>query len=210
MLETVNSDTACSGVILAGGLSKRFAGKNKAFLEVGGRRVIDHIFGVFSAVFEDILIVTNEPTRYMEFDATIVSDVYPVRSSLTGVHAGLFYARTPFAFVAACDIPFLKEELVRTILQNIEPNTGVVIPETQAGMEPMCAAYAKTCLPVMERHIQKEKFKIQRIFNSFRVKKVPEAALRRADPELQSFFNINTPDDLRQAESWNGPGGDSP
>ena len=199
-----NSDTACSGVVLAGGLSKRFAGKNKAFLEVAGRRVIDHIFGIFSAVFEDILIVTNEPTHYLEFDATIVSDVYPVRSSLTGVHAGLFYARNPFVFVAACDTPFLKERLVRTIMQYIEPNAGVVIPETQAGMEPMCAAYAKSCLPVMERHIQTEKFKIQRIFKFFRVKRVPEEALRRADPELESFFNINTPDDLKQAESRHG------
>ena len=200
-----NSDTACSGVILAGGLSKRFSGINKAFLEVAGKRVIDHIFGVFSAVFEDILIVTNEPTRYLEFDATIVSDVYPLRSSLTGVHAGLFYARTPFVFVAACDIPFLKERLVRTILDYIESNAGVVIPETADGIEPMCAVYAKTCLPVMERHIKSEEFKIRQIFKSTRVKKVPENALRQADPELQSFFNINTPDDLKRAESWRGP-----
>jgi molybdopterin-guanine dinucleotide biosynthesis protein A len=200
-----NSDTACSGVILAGGLSKRFSGINKAFLEVAGKRVIDHIFGVFSTVFEDILIVTNEPTRYLEFDATIVSDVYSVRSSLTGVHAGLFYARTPFVFVAACDIPFLKESLVRTILDYIESNAGVVIPETEDGIEPMCAVYAKICLPVMERHIKSEEFKIRQIFKSTRVKKVPENALRQADPELQSFFNINTPDDLKRAESWRGP-----
>lgn len=201
-----NSDTACSGVILAGGLSKRFSGKNKAFLEIAGRRVIDHVFSVFRPVFDEILIVTNEPTRYLEFDATIVSDVYSVRSSLTGVHAGLFYARTPFVFVAACDIPFLKERMIRTILQYRETNAGVVIPETGAGMEPMCAVYAKTCLPVMERHIKNEKFKIQRIFKSFRVKKVPEDVLRKADPELWSFFNINTPEDLKQAESWRVPG----
>jgi len=200
-----DSDTACSGVILAGGLSKRFSGKNKAFLEIAGQRVIDHIFNIFRPIFDEILIVTNEPTHYLEFDATIVTDVYSVRSSLTGVHAGLFYARNPFVFVAACDIPFLRESLVRTVLQHIESNAGVVIPETRAGLEPMCAVYAKTCLPVMERHIQIEKLKIQRIFKSFRVKKVPEAALRQADPALESFFNINTPDDLKKAQSQDHP-----
>lgn len=196
-----NSDTACSGVILAGGLSKRFSGKNKALLEVGGRRIIDRIFELFRSVFEETLIVTNEPLTYLEFDATIVADVFPVRSSLTGIHAGLFYARTPFIFVTACDTPFIQEGLIHTILDRVEANAGVVIPETGAGMEPLFAVYSKTCLSVMERHIEKEKLKIQRIFKSLRVKKVSEDVLQQADPELKSFFNINTPDDLILAES---------
>ena len=201
----VNSDTACTGVILAGGLSKRFAGKNKALLEIGNHRIIDHIFRVFRPIFEEILIVTNDPETYMDFDATIVTDIFSVRSSLTGIHAGLFYARNPFIFVTACDTPFLKAELIYTILGHIEANAGVVIPETEAGMEPMCAIYSKHCLPVMERYLETEKLKIQRIFKSLRVKKVPEDVLRQVDPELESFFNINTPDDLKRAESWSGP-----
>lgn len=197
--------TACTGVILTGGLNKRFSGRNKALLEVGGRRIIDYIFEVFRTIFEEILIVTNDPAAYLEFDATIVSDIFSVKSSLTGIHAGLFYARNPFIFATACDTPFLQEAVVRAILDRIEANAGVVIPETQAGMEPLCAVYSKTCLPVIERHLKEEKLKIQRLFKFFRVKKVPETVLRQTDPELISLFNINSPEDLRRAQSWSGP-----
>mgnify|MGYP006281083567 CR=1 FL=1 len=194
--------TACSGVILAGGLGRRFSGRNKAFLKIGQHRLIDNIYKVFCAVFEEIIIVTNQPAAYLDFDATIVTDVFPVRSSLTGIHAGLFYSGNPFIFAVACDIPFLQEDLVRLLLSRIEPGAGVVIPETGEGLEPLCAVYAKNCLPVVERRLEQQKFKIQRFFKSFRVLRVPEEILRTVDPELKSFFNINTPADLARAEAW--------
>ena len=194
--------TACSGVILAGGLSRRFSGRNKAFLKIGQKRLIDHIYRVFCAVFDEIIIVTNQPAAYLDFDATIVSDVFPVRSSLTGIHTGLFYSGNPFIFAVACDIPFLQEDLVRLLVSRIEASAGVVIPETSEGLEPLCAVYAKSCLPVVERQLEQQKFKIQRFFKSLRVLRIPEESLRTADPELKSFFNINTPADLARAEAW--------
>ncbi len=198
----VKSDTACSGVILAGGLSRRFSGINKAFLEVGGRRMIDSVYDVFKSVFDDIIIVTNQPWLYLDLDATLAADIFPVRSSLTGIHAGLFYSGNPFIFAAACDTPFLQADLVRLILSRIEPGAGVIAPETAAGMEPLCTAYAKTCLPVVERHLEQKIYKIQSFFKSLRVIRVPEETLRVADPELKSFFNINTAAELEQAEAW--------
>jgi molybdenum cofactor guanylyltransferase len=195
----VISETACSGVILAGGLNTRFSGTNKAFLGIGGKRILDSVYDLFSSVFDEVLIVTNQPEDYLEWNANIVSDIFQVRSSLTGIHAGLFYARHPFVFVTACDTPFLKKEIVETLIQAIAPDTAVVIPETAAGMEPLCAVYAKTCLALVERQIQAKKFKIQSMFKKIRVKKIPEATLREKDPELVSFFNINTETDFLTA-----------
>jgi molybdopterin-guanine dinucleotide biosynthesis protein A len=196
-----SAQPAVSGVILAGGLSTRFFGRNKAFLEVGGRRIIDHLYGLFRPMFDEIIIVTNHPWLYLEFDAHLASDIFPVRSSLTGIHAGLFYAGNPFIFAAACDTPFLEEPLVRSILARIKPHAGIVIPETAKGLEPLCAVYAKPCLPVMERRIRSERFKIQGLFKSLPVVRVPEEELREADPDLRSFYNVNTPSDLAKAQS---------
>ncbi|MDA3898243.1 MAG: NTP transferase domain-containing protein, partial [Desulfobacteraceae bacterium] len=89
MVKINNPDTACTGVILAGGLNKRFSGENKAFISFGNRRVIDNIYEVFRAVFDEIILVTNQPMAYLEWDVNIVTDIYPYRSSLTGIHAGL-------------------------------------------------------------------------------------------------------------------------
>ena len=202
MIEMNNSDTACTGVILAGGLNKRFSGKNKAFIHFGNRRVIDNIYDVFRSVFDEIILVTNQPLSYLEWNVNIVTDIYPVRSSLTGIQAGLFYARTPFIFVTACDTPFLKKEMVEMIVSHIDPGAAVVIPETVKGTEQLCAAYSKTCLSLMERQIKEKKFQIKKIFEKIRVKKIPENRLRQADPELVSFFNINTEADYSKARKW--------
>jgi molybdopterin-guanine dinucleotide biosynthesis protein A len=190
----------CSGVILAGGLSTRYGGENKAFLRVGGIRILDRLFAVYTELFEEIIIVTNRPEEFLDWNALIVTDVLPVRSSLTGVHAGLFYARHPFAFFSACDTPFLKKELVETVLENLEPEIDLVIPQTALGLEPLCAAYSQRCLKVAEEHIRLNLFKIQLALAEKRVKQIPEAVLRTKDPELLSFFNVNSPDDLRRAE----------
>jgi molybdopterin-guanine dinucleotide biosynthesis protein A len=191
---------SCSGVILAGGLSTRYGGENKAFLRVGGMRILDRLFAVYAKLFDEIILVTNNPREFLDWDALVVTDIFPVRSSLTGIHAGLFYASQPFAFVAACDTPFLKKEVVETVLENLEPEIDLVIPQTSAGLEPLCAAYSKRCLKAAEEHIRQNKFKIQMALSGKRVKKIPEGVLREKDPEFLSFFNVNSPEDLARAE----------
>ena len=192
--------TSVTGVILAGGQNTRFSGTNKALIPVGGKCILDRIYDVFSDLFEEIILVTNDPIQYLEWDLNIVTDLFPFRSSLTGIHAGLFYMTTPYAFFVACDIPFLKKELVEIILRNIEPGVDIVVPETSQGFEPLCSVYSKQCFKPIEHQLVKKDLKIQQIFRKVRVKKIPENILRQNDPDLLSFSNINTPDDLTRAE----------
>ena len=169
-------------------------------IPVGGKCILDRIYDVFSDLFEEIILVTNDPIQYLEWDLNIVTDLFPFRSSLTGIHAGLFYMTTPYAFFVACDIPFLKKELVEIILRNIEPGVDIVVPETSQGFEPLCSVYSKQCFKPIEHQLVKKDLKIQQIFRKVRVKKIPENILRQNDPDLLSFSNINTPDDLTRAE----------
>jgi molybdopterin-guanine dinucleotide biosynthesis protein A len=189
-----------TGIILAGGQNKRFSGTNKALIRVGETCILDRIYDVFRDLFEEIILVTNDPIQYLEWDLNIVTDIFPIRSSLTGIHTGLFYITTPYAFFAACDIPFLKKELVQMILNHIESGVDIVIPETSKGVEPLCAVYSKKCLQLIERQLVKRELKIRKIFQKVRVKRVSETILRENDPDLVSFYNINTHDDLGRAE----------
>jgi molybdenum cofactor guanylyltransferase len=192
---------SCTGVILAGGMNSRFSGKDKALIRVGNRRIFDYILNIFNDLFDEIILVTNTPASYLKWDVHIVTDLFPIRSSLTGIHAGLFYASHPHAFFTACDTPFLKKELIETILKKIDSSADAFIPEISAGLEPLCAVYAKKCLPRIELHLAQDKLKIQRVFKKGRVKKIPEKTLRKYDPDLVSFFNINSPEDLQKAEA---------
>ena len=190
----------CSGVILAGGLATRCGGGNKALLPLGGRPLLDRIFAVYRQVFEEIILVTNSPREFLGWDAKIVTDIFAERSSLTGIHAGLFYAENPFAFVCACDTPFLKRGVVELVLERLRPGTDVVLPRTAAGAEPLCAAYSRRCLKPIEQHLRSRLLKIQLALAGCRIETIPEAAIRERDPQLISFFNVNTPEDLARAE----------
>lgn len=190
----------CTGVILSGGLNTRFDGENKAFISVGGRRIIDRLLDVFSDLFDEIILVTNHPELFLQWDLTIVTDIFDLRSSLTGIHTGLFYSNNPYAFFSACDTPFLKKELVEILVKQIEQKFDIIMPETAAGFEPLCAIYSKRCLKPAEDHLKANKVKIQWAFRSNRIKNIPENQLRTVDPELRSFLNINTPEDLVRAE----------
>jgi len=90
--------------------------------------------------------------------------------------------------------------MVELITEEIDPRADVIIPETSAGLEPLCAVYSKQCLKTVEQHLVQRKLRIRQFFKTVRVKKIPEEVLRKKDPELLSFFNINTPDDLAGAE----------
>jgi len=190
----------CTGVILSGGLNTRFDGENKAFISVGGRRIIDRLIDVFSDLFDEIILVTNHPELFLQWDLTIVTDIFDLRSSLTGIHTGLFYSNNPYAFFSACDTPFLKKELVEILVKQIEQKIDIIMPETAAGFEPLCAIYSKRCLKAAEDHLKANKVKIQWAFRSNRIRNIPENQLRTVDPELRSFLNINTPEDLVRAQ----------
>ena len=199
----------CSGIILAGGLSSRFGGRNKALIEWNGRPLLDHIRQAFGGLFQEIILVTNAPGHFAAWDMTLVTDLFAVRSSLTGIHAGLFYAKHPLAFVTACDTPLLQPALIRMLLEAAGDDTDVVIPKTEKGLEPLCAVYSQRCLNPISHRLRQGDFRIRSFFRQVRVHHVPATRLRQHDPDLRSFYNINTSDDLEQADRrfppLNGP-----
>jgi molybdenum cofactor guanylyltransferase len=194
----------CSGVILAGGESKRFFGRTKALIRIGGKRAIDRIYSVFEEVFDDILIITNTPAYFEHLGGRKKKDLFPVRSSLTGIHAGLYYAKHPHVFVSGCDAPFLKKDIINVITGDIQSGMDAIVPRTTNGLEPLCAVYSKRCLHTIESHLLAHRFRIRLVLNKHTVGIVPENRLRKIDSNLLSFFNMNTPWAMIQAETVAG------
>lgn len=189
-----------SGVILAGGSATRFDGREKAFIEVGGKRIIERLLDVYRQIFDDIVIVTNNPLEYIGIDATIVPDIIDKRSSMTGVHAGLFFARNDMAFVSACDTPFLKKGMIELVLSVMKPHYDAVMPIHDNGfLEPLCAVYSRRLVKVFANSLMNEVFTIRDALAERRLITIPEEKLRKSDSALLSFFNINTAEDLDKA-----------
>ncbi len=199
---TPTNASPCTGVILAGGLNSRFGGREKALIPLAGKPMIDHIIRAFDDLFEEILIVSNQPQNHAERDATVISDLLDTRSSLTGIHAALFYSHCEEVFICACDTPLIKTALIATLLDARQPGIDLVVPQTSSGLEPLCAVYAKRCLETIENRLRRGDFRIRRFFDRMRVKHVSEKRLRQVDPDLLSFKNVNTPEDLAEAAQW--------
>lgn len=192
----------CCAVILAGGRNTRMDGRNKAFLEVGGKTILDRLIETLQLFFTEILLVTRSPELYAQRPVRIVQDIYPARASLTGVHAGLAHAMADYAFVVPCDTPFLKPELIRMLLAEIEPGVDVVVPMVNDYYEPLCAIYSKRCLAPIEAQLDRGDYKISRIFDQVRLKTIPLEKVKAADARMDSFFNVNTPAALKASRDF--------
>jgi len=173
-------------------------GEPKALMELGGRRIIERVLAALRPVVDDVLIVTNTPELYAFLELPMVADVYPNHGSLGGIYSGLEAAAGQAALTVACDMPFLRPEIVELVARR-SGEGDVVIPRVGDQLETLHAAYGKACLPHMEARLISGRLKITGFFPSVRVVEIAEEEIARfCDPRLV-FMNVNTPDDLRRA-----------
>ncbi len=183
-----------TGVILAGGESRRM-GRNKALLPVGSRTMIEAVIERTREACGDLLLVTNTPEAYYHLNIRMVPDALPQRRSLVGIYTGILHAAGP-AFVCACDMPFLNPALIRH-LTSIAGEADVVIPRHDGEYEALHAIYTPACLEPIRRWIGRQARNIG-FLDEVRVRVVEAEEIRRFDPDLRSFVNLNTPAEYAQ------------
>ena len=185
----------CTGVLLAGGQSRRF-GSNKALAQVGGSLMIEHPARVLAELFTRRLLVTNRPELYEFLGWPMAPDLTPGGGPLAGIEAALTHAATPYIFVAGCDMPELDRALVSHLCQ-LAPGYDAVIPLSAKGPEPLHGVYAKSALPTISTALAAGSRKLQAVLASLRLREVTEAEMLAVSPTaLGSFRNINTVNDL--------------
>jgi molybdopterin-guanine dinucleotide biosynthesis protein A len=188
-----------SAVVLAGGQSLRM-GQDKRFLELDGETLLVRVLRVLEAIFSEILlVVATETPELNEFGHPVVTDLIPGCASLGGIYTGLAAATHPQVFVAACDMPLLNAEVVRYIAA--QPEADIVMAELTVGLQPTHARYSKACLPHLENMARGGHLTLQDLLQreGLTTRILPETELRRLDPDLLSFLNVNTPADLEFA-----------
>jgi molybdopterin-guanine dinucleotide biosynthesis protein A len=191
--------TTCAGIILSGGQNARMGGRNKAFLRLGGLYFLDWIINTLSNACCELLLATREPALYSEWELKIVEDILQVRSPLTGLHAGLANIQADYAFCTSCDTPLLKSEIVQLLIDSIEPGYDVIVPASGTYYQPTCAVYSRRCIPFIEKQLNLGDLKTDHLYAKIKLKEIPYERFEAIDPNLKSFFNVNTPEDIRSA-----------
>jgi len=193
--------TDLTGLILAGGASRRM-GRDKAFLELDGRPLIQIVIERMKTVCSEVLIISGDVAAYSGFGIPIVQDIFPGVGVLGGLHAGLRAASHPLSLAVGCDMPFLKPELLRAFATWSE-GFDVALLRRGEYVEPLHAAYRRTCIPAMEAAIHAGKRRVISFFPEVRVRYVPPDEVTPLDPHLVSFRNVNTPREWKEArERW--------
>lgn len=193
-----------TGLIIAGGKSRRL-GIDKRFIKIGGRSCVQRVLDAYQGIFDEILIVADAIEPFKSLGVRVVVDLVPGRAALGGLYTGLHHAASERVFAAAVDMPWINPEAIRIVLG--QAGSGdIVIPEVKGRLQPLHAVFAKACLPCLRTLVEAGTLKVQELCKcpGLRVHHIAQSAFTTADPDLRSFFNINTPDDLALAREWAG------
>jgi len=185
--------------IIAGGRSSRM-GTDKAVLTFGGPTLIERAFGVAASVCPHVAIV-GDPAKFSKY-GTVIEDVYRDAGPLAGIHAALVHSSADLNLMLAVDMPFVTKALLEFLFTTAtNSDAWVTVARADRRLQPLCAIYRKECANSAEQALRAGKYKIDALFAGSASRVVEEIELQRAGFTANLFLNVNTPDELRAAQS---------
>lgn len=191
-----------AAAILSGGRSSRM-GMNKALVDLNGITVIEYILARLQVHFQEIFIVTNEPELYQSYHAKVITDIYPRKGPIAGIHAALRASTSGPLFVLSCDMPFVNFAAADFMLQRAYSYDSVV-PVLGGHLQPTAAVYNPSCLEYLTDCLENDKLKLTRVFEGLKTLYVHEREFLPFGLPEQIFFNINDQEALQKAREIAG------
>jgi len=220
---TPSAHSAAIGIVLAGGASSRMqpgapsAGEQaapvrKEWLDLGGRTLLDRVVDAVAAETSRTIIVTapDRPLPPLSRSVDIVHDSRPGSGPLAALLDGLDAidaidqaAEEPLVFVCSCDVPGLKREVIRWLVDRATA-TGAdwVVPEVANHPQVLTSVIRRSLRGPIAAWLAAGRRDLSGLVASLRhdgptrIDLVEEQALAVVDPGLGSFFDIDTPEDL--------------
>ena len=186
-----------TGIILAGGKSLRL-GRNKAMETIGGVPLIERVINSLTPITNKLILVTGKDNKSFSSikSVEIVADIHPDKGPLSGIYTGLYYSGNLTNIVVACDMPFLNTELLEHMTKLL-PSFDAIVPRWPNGqIEALYAAYSISCLPAIRKNLENNQFSVNAFLKKMHVLHLNKRGFSKFDPDLLSFFNINTQADV--------------
>jgi len=195
-------------VVLAGGQARRL-GVDKALIVLKGKALIERTVERVWARAEEVLIVTKSEKRaksielVLEEPVKVIWDEDPrMETPLMGALTGFREAQYENILLLGCDMPLIKPEVVDLLFTSyaeLAAPCDALIPQHPNGyLEPLCAIYKRDpAITGLSQCLEEKAFKMISFINSIpAVHFLPTAEIEKVDPDLETFFNVNTRDDL--------------
>lgn len=183
---------ATLGCVLAGGEARRMGGGDKTLRMLHGRPLLDHILARLAPQCAALAISANgDPARFAAYGLPVWPDAVPGMGPLGGVLAALEASPLPFVLTVPGDVPFLPPDLVARLHAG-RGGAAVVQAESGGRGHPVIALWPRTLAPALRQTLAAGERAVGRF--------AAAQGVARVEWPGEPFLNINTPDDLAQAE----------
>ncbi|MBN2444943.1 MAG: molybdenum cofactor guanylyltransferase, partial [Spirochaetales bacterium] len=166
-------------------------GREKAFLEIDGKPLIQHIYLQLRTHFHRVIISANTIEKFAFLGAPVIRDKIPDSGPLMGIASAMEASKSEVNFVIACDIPEIDFLFVKKMVNSSPGYDGVVPLNSRSQPEPLFAVYKKSMLPGMYKVLDSEKKKISDVYKFCRIKYIKIE-------EINWLRNINTLQDYAE------------
>ncbi len=185
----------CTAIILAGGDSRRM-GQDKAVMTFAGQPLLQSVLDKIQPLFPATILSVRQVRP--EFDLPQVCDMEGNSGPLTGLVSALAQITTPWAFAVGCDMPFVSAALIEQLATH-RARYQAVVPVVAGRLQPLGAFYASSCVALMRANLALGDQSLLGALKRLDVCYVDEIELLRTDPQLRSFFDLDTPQDVAVA-----------
>ena len=197
-----------SALILAGGRSRRMGFKDKALIPIGDKTILKHVMDSLDGVVDEIIIsMRDAPQQELLNNYTqghdVVLDKLQDVGPLSGILEGGKAANGEYVFVAACDMPYINTDVVELLFKRAEGHDAAIPVWENENLEPMHAVYRTQPMAVETEKaiLRNEKFVLAPVFKMQDLVFVKIDEIQQLDPDLRTFVNVNTPDDVEKLQS---------
>jgi molybdenum cofactor guanylyltransferase len=186
------------GVILAGGSSRRMGGRDKFLLSLDGKQILQHIIARLKPQVD--VVILNTRNVELKCSLEVVPDIKSQENGepygpLGGLYTALSYAKKngySFVVTAPCDTPFIPDNFVLRLLEH--KDKLIVTAKSKGQLHPVLSLWNVSLLSDLEKALDNKERKMMSWISKYNPVEVVW------DQEPDPFLNINTSEDLLEAE----------
>ncbi len=180
--------------ILAGGKSRRF-GEDKLLFEIKGKKVIELVVEALKPVCKRLCLLTKDKEKFSFLSGVeVYKDIIQKQYALAGLYTALHKLKGEKAFIVAGDMPLIKPEVALYLWESSKP--PITVYNIKGKVYPLFGVYYRRVLEPLEEYIKSGGERLVDFIKRVGYKEIGEEEIKKLDPELLSFINMNTKEEL--------------
>jgi molybdopterin-guanine dinucleotide biosynthesis protein A len=196
----MSAPSNAAALILNGGRARRMDGADKSRIQIEGKSIVHRQCEVLFKRFNAVAMVGAAVDLPTDLSLHALEDRVGGKGPVDGIASGLAWSPEPWLFVVASDMPFLNLDLIDALLAARDDRSDIVCVDTGSRAQPLFALYHRKLLPTLDRRLSEGLLRASELIEAppdgLSVARLSEAEARKIDPELQSFRNFNSLEDV--------------